>query len=120
MTPTELVQKLTEYEDLETAVAVYKEANFLIAQFEDVKKAALSLAESELRSTGETGRKTAIGSCGWTQPKTPQLDKEAWAAAIGKDTDLATFQRHFDAAEKVLRKAQEPFMKLPEGRFYIK
>lgn len=54
MTPTELAQKLAQYEDADTAIAVYKEANFIISQLEEVKRAALNLAESELRATGET------------------------------------------------------------------
>lgn len=80
MSPTELAQELAQYEDADTAIAVYKEANLLISQFEEVKKAALNLAESELLATGETNLKTAIGSCGWSQPKTRQLDKDAWQA----------------------------------------
>lgn len=120
MTPTELTQKLTQYEDADTAIAVYKEANFIISQLEEVKKAALSLAESELRSTGEAGRKTVAGSCGWTVPKTRQLDKDAWQAALAEDTNLTTVQVNFDRAKATLEKAQEPFTKLPEGRFFIK
>lgn len=120
MSPAELLQKLTQYEDAETAIAVYKEANLAISQFEEIKQAALSLAESELRSTGETGRKTAIGSCGWTQPKTRQLDKDAWQAAVAEDSDLSAIQTNFNRAKSLLERAQEPFTKLPEGRFFIK
>ncbi len=120
MSPNELLQKLTQYEDAETAIAVYREANFIIAQLEDVKKAALNLAESELRSTGETGRKTPFGSCGWTQPKTRQLDKDAWQAAVAEDSDLSAIQMNFNRARSLLEKAQEPFLRLPEGRFFIK
>lgn len=120
MSPAELAQKLTQYEDADTAIAVYKEANFIIAQFEDVKKAALNLAENELRSTGETVRKTTIGSCGWTVPKTAQLDKVAWQAAVAENSDLAVVQSEFDRVDAALKKWQQPFMKLPEGRFYIK
>lgn len=120
MTPTELIQKLTQYEDGDTAIAVYKEANLAISQFEEVKKAALALAENELRSTGEVSRKTVAGSCGWTAPKTRQLDKGAWQAALVVDTDLAAVQINFDRAKAILEKAQEPFTRLPESRFFIK
>lgn len=120
MTPTELAQKLAQYEDADTAIAVYKEANFIISQLEEVKRAALNLAESELRATGETGRKTAAGSCGWTIPKTRQLDKDTWQSALVEDTNLTTIQVNFDRAKATLEKAQEPFMRLPEERFFIK
>lgn len=120
MTPIELAQKLTQYEDVDTAIVVYREANLAIAEFEKVKQAALSLAENELRSTGEANHKSIAGSCGWTQPKTKQLDKGAWQAALATNAELECYQINFDQAEKLLRKAQEPFMKLPEGRFFIK
>jgi len=40
--PIELNPKLTQYEDAETAVAIYKEANLIISQYEAVKQAALN------------------------------------------------------------------------------
>lgn len=120
MTAIELAQKLAQYEDADTAIAVYKEANLLISQLEEVKQAALNLAESELRTTGEVSRKTVAGNCGWTAPKTKQLDKAAWTAAIAENQDLTAIQVNFDRAKKTLEKSQEPFMKLPEGRFFIK
>jgi phage terminase large subunit GpA-like protein len=115
----ELAAILAQFEDVDSAIAVYKEANAAIAQFEEIKKAALSLAENELRSTGEVAKRTAVGSCGWTQPKTPQLDKTAWEAAISENPELSAYEVNFNRAEKLLKKAQEPFMKLPEGRFFI-
>lgn len=120
MTPAELIQKLTQYEDGDTAIAVYKEANLAISQLEEVKRAALALAESELRQAGEVSRKTVAGSCGWTAPKTRQLDKDAWQAALAADTDLTAIQINFDRAKTILEKAQEPFTRLPESRFFIK
>lgn len=120
MSPNELLQKLTQHEDAETAIAVYKEANHIIGLFEEVKQAALSLAENELRSTGETGRKTIAGSCGWTQPKTRQLDKDAWQKAVAQNYDLEAIQVNFERAKQTLDKAQEPYLKLPEGRFFIR
>lgn len=119
-TVIELAQKLAQYEDADTAIAVYKEASLLIGQLEDVKQSALSLAESELRSTGEVSRKTIVGSCGWTSPKTKQLNKAAWQSAIAESADLTAVQVNFNRAEETLKKAQEPFMVLPEGRFFIK
>lgn len=120
MSPTELLQRLAQYEDAETAIAVYKEANHAIGQFEEVKQAALSLAENELRSTGETSYKTAVGSCGWTQPKTRQLDKDAWQAAVAEDSDLSAVQTNFNWAKSLLDKVQEPYLRLPERRFFIR
>lgn len=120
MSPVELAQKLTQYEDVDTAIAVYKEANFIIGQLEDVKKAALSLAENELGLSGEVKRETIAGSCGWTAPKTKQLNKGKWQAAIAESGDLNSIQINFNVAEKLLKKAQEEYMELPEGKFFIR
>jgi hypothetical protein len=119
-TPVELAQLLAQYEDASTAIAVYKEANLAIAEYEEVKKAALALAESSMVDSGEAHLNALVGSAGWTTPKTPQLDKEAWANAILEDHNLATVERNFKAAEKVLKRWQEPYMKLAARRFFIR
>lgn len=119
-TPIELTQILTQYEDAASAIAVYKECNLAIAEYEKIKEAALQLAQNSLEETGETTLKTLVGSCGWTEPKTPQLNKERWQQAIIEDTNLATVQRNFRAAEQTLKRWQQPYMILPAKRFYIR
>jgi hypothetical protein len=119
-TPTELAQILAQYEDAESAIVVYKEANLAIAGYEEVKKAALQLAEQALIDTGEAHLKTLIGSAGWTEPKKPQLDEEAWAKAMAKDHNLATVELNYRNAKRVLEDWQREYMKLPPKRFYIR
>lgn len=116
----ELTNILTQYEDAESAIAVYKEANLAIAEYEKIKQAALELAQHSLEETGETGLKTLVGSCGWTMPKTPQLDKEAWRQATLSDAELWNVDNEFAMAESRLKGYQQSFMVLPPKRFYIR
>ena len=115
-----LALKLSEYEDVETAIVVYKEANFIIKQYQKVKKAALNLAENELRINGEEHRKTAIGSCGWTQPRVKVLDEKEWTNALSQNKELKNVVIEFEQAKNKLEKVQRPFMKFPDGRFFIR
>lgn len=119
-TPIELTQILTQYEDAESAIAVYKEANLAIAQYQAVKDAALSLAENALRESGETNLKSIAGSCGWTTPKTAKLDQDAWNTAVLLDPSLSEILHHYQVAEEQLRDAEKPYMKLPPKRFFIR
>lgn len=119
-TPIDLVRILTENEDRDSAITVYKECNHIISKYEEVKAIALSLAQSSLTETGEAEYKTVTGSCGWSNPKTPKLDKEAWQVAVSEKPELNTVQAHFNQAEKLLKKAQEAFMKLPAPTFFIR
>lgn len=112
--------KLAEYEDAETAIAVYRQANVTINELKRIKELCLDLAQSELRANGETHRATVLGSAGWSQPKTPRLDKGAWEHAAALEPDLAKIQADFDRAKKLLEVAQEPFMVLPEPAFFIR
>lgn len=70
--------KLAEYEDAETAIAVYRQANVTINELKRIKELCLDLAQSELRANGETHRATVLGSAGWSQPK-----RRAWTKAHG-------------------------------------
>ncbi len=120
MTPIELTQKLTQYEDIDTAIAVYKEANFYIGQYDEVKKACLSLAENKLMATGEVHRKTIGGSCGWTEPKVKKLNEARWREAVKSNLKMAGLVTAYEIAKQELDEAQREFMELPEGRFFIK
>ena len=87
-TPAELIGKLAEYEDAETAARVYAEASFMERQYAEVQENAKAMAEALL----PRGSKINIGvaSAGWTQPRTRWvLDEEAWHRACQEDQELA-------------------------------
>ncbi len=120
----ELAEILKKYEDAESAILVYNEAGAAIKVHNEpysvVKKTALALAEADLRVSGERKRVTNTGNCGWTKPTKPVLDEEAWKEAQRESPKLSTIQRAFDNTEADLKLAQEPFLVLPAGRFYIR
>ncbi len=123
-TATRLVAQLTgelrHNEDAETAIDVYRTANWIIGQLEEVKEAALDLAEQDLQQRGIDKLSTPTGSAGWTEPQVRQLDEDAWERALAKNPQLRRIQREFEAAETAIERAQEPFKELPESRFYIR
>ena len=121
-TPAELMDALRRHESAESAIAVWKEAQGYIKQFEEVKAAALDCARSEAEITGAVHQKFEHGSAGWTQPKTPRLNRDKWAAAMVANPDLETLQLRFEAAQAALEQAQSETgcLELPEPRFYIK
>jgi hypothetical protein len=123
-TAEELAAILKKYEDAESAILVYKEAGAAIKQHNEpyaaIKKTASALAEADLRVSGESKRVTNTGNCGWTKPTKPVLDEEAWKEAVRENGKLSTIQRAFDNAKADLEMAQEPYMVLPQGRFYIR
>ena len=120
----ELAGILKKYEDAESAILVYKEAGAIMKAFSEpydiVRMTAKALAQADLRVSGERKRVTNTGNCGWTKPQKAKLDPELWKNAQREDSDLADLQKVFDNAESDLELAQEPFMVLPEGSFYIK
>lgn len=116
----ELTGQLRQNEDAETAVDVYKTANWIIGQLEEVKAAALDLAERDIEQRGLDKLSTPTGSAGWTEPRARQLDEEAWARALAKNPQLREIEREYEAAKTALERAQEPFKELPESRFYIR
>lgn len=121
---TQLINQLNNYlahaEDAESAIAVYKTANWVISQLEAVKESALNLAEQDLEEKGLEDIRTIAGSAGWTEPKAPQLNEVAWSQALAADPELRQIQREYDRTEAVLRQAQQPYMELPKPRFFIR
>ncbi len=117
-----LLLRLQAADDIESFLALYHEAASLVNELETVKKTALALAEQALRETGEVKYKHPLAgwTAGWTQPKTPKLDKEAWASALKADAELRAAQLAFDQAELALKAAQTPYQYLPEPSFYIR
>lgn len=116
----ELTGRLRQREDAETAVEVYKTANWIISQLEEVKDAARDLAQSDMEQRGLDKLDTPTGSAGWTEPQVRQLDEEAWARALTRNRRLMEIQREFERAKRELERAQEPFRELPPSRFYVR
>jgi hypothetical protein len=116
----ELTGRLRQHEDAETAIDVYRTANWIIGQLEEIKDAALDLAEKDMEQRGLDKLSTPTGSAGWTEPKAKQLDEEAWTRALAKNPRLRQIEREYETARATLEQAQEPFEELPESRFYIR
>ena len=114
-----LTEQLTQQEDAETAIAVYKTANWIISQLEEVKDSALALAEQEMRQQGLEALKTLFGSAGWTRPQARRLNEAAWQAVLAREPELMKIQHEFDLAQAVLQRAQASYLELPEPRFFI-
>jgi len=121
---TRLVAKLTgrlrQHEDAETAIDVYRTVNWIIGQLEEVKDAALDLAEKDMEQRCLDKLSTPTGSAGWTEPKKKQLDEEAWTRALAKNPRLRQIEREYETARAALERAREPFEELPDSRFYIR
>lgn len=115
-----LKSKLARAEDAEAAVSVYRTANWIISLMEEVKTAALNLAEQDMKQRNLEHLRTAAGTAGWTEPKVKQLNEQAWREAISRDAELMRIQRAWDMAAGALEQAQEPFTEVPESRFYIR
>jgi len=116
----QLRAQMTEEEDAEMAIAIYKKANWTESLLEEVKHSALVLAQQELEQRGIDAIKTSVGSAGWTKPEARQLHEQKWRAALAHDPKLMQLQHTFDLAQGALRQAQEAYMELPEPRFFIR
>ncbi|MDQ4076779.1 MAG: hypothetical protein M3220_11115 [Chloroflexota bacterium] len=116
----QLTEQLAQNEDAESAIDVYKRANWIISQLDEVKDSALELAQQDMEARGLEHLKTPAGSAGWTEPRARQLNEQAWMAALAQEPRFMRLQREFDAAEAALRQAQEPYQALTESRFFIR
>ncbi len=115
-----LREMLSRNEDAESSIAIYKMANWVIGQLEDVKQAAIDLAEEDMRQRKEDSLKTPAGSAGWTEPRARVLDEENWLKALAKDSRLMRIQREYDQAQAALQQAQEPYLETTDSRFFIR
>lgn len=116
----QLKEQLARHEDAETAIDAYKSANWVISQLEEVKNICMNLAEQDIQQRDLDHLKAPAGSAGWTEPKTRILDETAWLDATSQDPELRRIQREYDQAEARLQQAQEPYLQLPEQRFFIR
>lgn len=115
-----LVDVLCKYEDVESAIAVYKEVASYLDKLKSVQAQAKQLAEDAMRQTGECHVKTEVGSAGWTDPKAKKLDAAAWQKALIEDERLRDVSSKYDLAKARLESAQSEFMVTPERAFYIR
>jgi hypothetical protein len=122
-TARQLISQLTEIlarnEDAESAIAVYKTANWIISELESTKETGLNLAEQDMQERELSHLRTPAGSAGWTEPRARQLNEQVWLEAMARDTRLMRIQRDYDAARAALEQVQEPYMDTPEPRFFI-
>lgn len=118
-TIAELHEKLQQYEDLGSAIALYKEANAIAQAYKDFASQCLALAQA-MTPDGTLKQREISGVAGWTRPKAPKLDKAAWSKKLEADSEAVEAQRAFDEAKRKLEAVQADCMRLPEPRFYIK
>ena len=122
-TPNDLIKSLTKYNDIETATAIWAQANQITKQYEEVKKMCHAIVEKHLRETGEAKGKTATCSYGWTNPKPKtRLNESAWQKAIVEQKDLYELVSQHEWQKKRLEQAQKPYLEeyTPPARIYIK
>jgi hypothetical protein len=118
-TVLELERKLEEAGDAETAIAVYKSADWIIDQLEVVKERARALAEEDLKERGEASVSTPVGSAAWTEPDEALLDEEAWQEALARDASLQRLVRDFEDAQAALEQARAGYRRAPERRLVV-
>ena len=121
-TPDELLSKLTQFEDIQSAVAIYREAGNIAKLYRDVQTQAADCARSGMALDGVIKCKTESGSAGWTVPKAAKLDRAKWAAAMESEPALCEYQQRFEAMKAALEDAQDRAgcLVVPGGRFYIR
>jgi superfamily I DNA and RNA helicase len=112
--------KLAEYEDVNSAIAIYKTVNVAIKHLETVKKMALTQAEAIMSQNGVKYHQGMAGSAGWTKPGKPKLNELAWKEAVVQRPDLQILVNQFDSLKKQIEFAQEEYSEPGQPRFYIR
>ena len=123
MTPKEMIAKLTRYNDIETATAIWAEANAMEKEYKAIKKMCSGMVKNHLIETGEAKGKTQTASYGWTNPKPKlQLNEKAWENAMLDNHNIREIVQLYQHQEMRLKRAQEPFYEeiVPPARVYIK
>jgi hypothetical protein len=116
---TGLNARLAEADDAETAIAVYRLANWLIGELDQVRRSALDVAEHDLDRREVQSLKTPVSTAGWRRSDAGRLDEKAWRSALERNHDLAELQHRFEVASIRLREAQRPYMEPPPPEFII-
>ena len=123
MEPRELIEKLLKYNDVETATAIWAQANQLVKEFTEIKKMCQATVEQHLLDTGELKGHTETASYGFTQPKAKLvLNKERWEQALLDNLEIRQVQTDYEYAQLKLHNAQKAYMdkEVPTPRVYIK
>lgn len=123
MTPDEMLIKLTQYNDIETATALWAEANTMEKRYKEIKDMCRGIVENHLRETGKLKGKTQTCAYGWTQPKPKrQLNEYKWQEAMLNNEDIREIVTAFEWQEMRLNRAKEPYYENVEQpmRVYIK
>ena len=123
MTPQEMLEKLTQYNDIETATAIWAEANAMAKEYAAIKNMCSGMVKNHLIETGEAKGKTATCAYGWTNPKPKrQLNEKAWENAVLDNPDIREIVQLYQHQEMRLNRAKEPFYEevQPNPRVYIK
>ena len=116
-----LAAKLFEYDDVESAIAVYKEAAGRIKALKATQVTARAVIEKHLADLGEREVTTVAGKAAYTVSKTLRLDKAQWNVAIQHNESAYFAQAAFDRASSALNFAQEDCacLVLPPGKLRI-
>ena len=94
-----LVDRLRTYEDnLDSIIAVCKEATAMQKQYGEIKAECIALAQAILADDGVVHHKSESGSCGFSHPKQTKLDKDAWKSVCETNPLLASVQYDTDEA----------------------
>ncbi len=116
----ELSRRLEEAEDAETAIAVYKMADRIIALLQQIQASALDLAKKDMRRRDLQALKTPVGSAGWAEPRSKQLNERAWNRALASNPNLREIKRDFEVAQATLRQVQVSYQEASEDEFFIR
>lgn len=122
--PHELMARLNEEEDAESALNIIREALNIIQQYEQAVEYSRRFLAQDLLVNNETARSLEGGSYGWRR----ELDEEAWEEALTEDTELAqqieTIESVLDAgrkAQKLLTRLQQPYKRsIPGKTLYVR
>lgn len=122
--PHELMARLNEQEDAESALTVIREAHNIIQQYEQAVDYSRRFLAQDLLENDATSRSVEGGNYGWRR----ELDDEAWEEALTEDTELAqqveTIESVLEAgrkAQKLLTRLQQPYKRsIPGKTLYVR
>ena len=120
----DLIEKIEQYEgDIETLIAVYKEAICREQEFGELKKIVLEKVHTYCLETGQLKGRTDVGSFGITQPKPKKiLDEVKWGQALQQKEFLRICVAEVERQTKLIEfEKAECMIEVPvKGTPYIK
>jgi len=91
-TPDELLRKLNQFEDVDSAIRIYREAGNIARMFKDVQGQALDCARSGMALDGVIHAKTESGSAGQYR-KRPACARQSGCRPSARMTDSDGYKR---------------------------